>query len=176
MKRSSIWLGIAIGIISVLVLALVIKVTAASLGEAVPHRQAWHDAMRHGHHMAPYGMKFTDRAEAGVGAGAGASPFWSVLLQVVVLIGGAVLFAKGTGVLKWIGAVFAALFAMSLLTPLWGILALVLAFLLYRRIENNRRYTSPQAFAALPTTMETTVSRGRFLDEWEREQQHKEDK
>ncbi|MGE7225586.1 hypothetical protein ACQKLN_30220 [Paenibacillus glucanolyticus] len=170
MKRSSMLLGIAIGIISVILLAVVLKLAAAPFGEAVPQRLAWHDAMRNGHHMAPYGMKFAGHAEAGT------SPVWSILLQIAVLVGGAVLFVKGTGVLKWIGAVFAALCIMSLLTPFWGIVVLIATFLLYRRIENNRKYTSPEAMTALPSPIETSVSRGRFLDEWEREQQHKEEK
>lgn len=171
MKRSSILLGIVIGVVSVILLAAMLKTAAAPFAEAVPQRQAWHEAMRHGHHMTPYGMKYAERAETGT------SPVWSILLQIAVLIGGAVLFVKGTGMLKWIGAVLAALCTMSLLTPLWGIAALILVFLLYRRIEINRKYTSPEWMPALPTTMaETGVSRGRFLDEWEREQQHKEEK
>ncbi|WP_410768876.1 hypothetical protein [Fontibacillus sp. BL9] len=98
------------------------------------------------------------------------NPVWLVLLQIAVLSGGIALFLKAKGGLKWAGAVFAALCTLSLLTPIWGMVVLILAFLLYRRIANNRKYITPRALNVFPSYGETSESRGRFLDEWERKQ------
>lgn len=181
MKRSSIFLSIALAGIAILLIALVFKMSmAAPFGEPLPHRQAWHDGMRHGQHGFAFAMKEAGRTKletaGSAGSAAAAASAGTMLLQLAVLLGGVALFAKGTGMLKWIGAVFAALCTLSLLTPLWGVLALLLAFGLYRRFGNHHRnHTSPQALIAYTSSMEASVSRGRFLDEWERDQHKKED-
>ena len=181
MKRSSILRSIALAGIAILLIALAFKMSmAASIGEPFPHRQAGYDGMRHGHHGFAFAMKGAGSAKpemAGLAeSAAAAASAGTMLLKLAVLLGGVALFAKGTGMLKWIGAIFAALCTLSLLTPLWGVIALLLAFWLYRRIGNHHRnHTSPQALIAYTPSMEASVSRGRFLDEWERDQHKKED-
>jgi|GEM_PF-2643375 len=182
MKRSSMLLSIALAGIAILLIALVFKMSmAAPFGEPLPHRQAWHDGMRHGQHGFAFAMKGAGSVKPGMAGSAGwvaaaAASAGTRLLQLAVLLGGVALFAKGTGMLKWIGAVFAALCTLSLLAPLWGVIALLLAFGLYRRFGNHQRnHTSPQALIAYTSSMEASVSRGRFLDEWERDQHKKED-
>lgn len=178
MKRSSILLSIALAGIAILLIALAFKISMApSFSEPIPHRQAWHDGMRHGQHGFVFTMKGAGSAKPGMaGSAAAAAAAGTMLLKLAILLGGVALFAKGTGMLKWIGVVFAALCTLSLLTPLWGVIALVLAFWLYRRIVNyHRNNPSPQALIAYTSSMEASVSRGRFLDEWERDQHKKED-
>ncbi|WP_334074173.1 MULTISPECIES: hypothetical protein [Paenibacillus] len=177
MKRSSILLSIALAGIAILLIALAFKMSmGAPSGEPFPHRQAWHDGMRHGQHGFAFAMKGARFAKPEMaGASDSAASAGTILLQLAVLLGGVALFVKGTGILKWIGAVFAALCTLSLLTPLWGLIVLLLAFWLYRRIANHRNNTSPQALIAYTSSMEPGVSRGRFLDEWERDQHKKED-
>ncbi|MBN2980434.1 hypothetical protein [Cohnella algarum] len=168
MKRSSVLIGIAIGAISVLVVLAVFKMSALLFGSAPHPGQEWNDVFRHGHRgYAPF-MKSEGRPEFGMDSS------WPVLLRIAFLIGGIVLFAKAKGVLRWTGAVFAAFCAMSLFTPLWGIAMMVVVYMVYRRIANNRRHEAPGAITVFPSSIETRASRGRFLDEWER-QQHKED-
>ncbi|GIO86212.1 hypothetical protein J25TS5_31440 [Paenibacillus faecis] len=181
MKRSSMLLSIALAGIAILLIALAFKMSMApSFGEPLPHRQAWHDGMRHGQHGFAFAMKEAGRMKpetAGLaGSAAAAASAGTILLKLAVLLGGVALFAKGTGMLKWIGAGFAALCTLSLLTPLWGVIALLLAFWLYRRFGNHHlNHTSPQALIAYTSSTEASVSRGRFLDEWERNQHKKED-
>ncbi|MDN4068764.1 hypothetical protein NYE70_04460 [Paenibacillus sp. FSL R5-0407] len=170
MKRTSILISIAVGLGSILLLAALLKVNIVPINEGMQHRQAWHEPMRYGHHGVPLHMNSNNAATPA----SGAKPVWHFVLQIAVLLGGVTLFLKGKGGLKWTGAVFAVLSTMSLLTPLWGLVVLIIAFLLYRRIENNRKYISPQAINVYPSFVETTESRGRFLDEWERKQ-HKEE-
>lgn len=184
MKRSSMLLSIALAGIAILLIALAFKISMGpSFGEPLPHRQAWHDGMRHGQHGFAFAMKGAGSVKPGMarsaglaGSAAAAASAGTILLQLAVLLGGVALFAKGTGMLKWIGAVFTALCTLSLLTPLWGVIALLLAFWLYRRFGNHQRtHTSPQALIAYTSSIEASVSRGRFLDEWERDQHKKED-
>ncbi|MEF2965705.1 hypothetical protein V3851_07680 [Paenibacillus sp. M1] len=163
MKRASIIAGVAIGFMSVLFLLTVCKGAEVLLSEGANHRQAWHQAAGHGHPGYPVFMKAEEHTVTET------NPAWIGLLQIGLLICGAALFIKATGLLKWAGAAFAALCTMSLLTPLWGLVVLTVVFLLYLRFKNNRKYTWPQASGALSSSFETSGSRGRFLDEWERE-------
>lgn len=174
MKRTSILIAIAVGLGSILLLAAFVKAGFVPIHEVGQHRQAWHEQIRYGHHGNHVFMIPGNAVTATPAAATGTNPVWRVLLQIAVLSGGAALFLKGKRGLKWTGAALAALSTMSLLTPLWGLVVLIIAFLLYRRIANNRKYRSPQAIHVYQSYGETTDSRGRFLDEWERKQYREE--
>lgn len=166
MKRSSIVAGAAIGVLAVILLAAVFKLFGSSPGEAVHARQAWHGDFRYGH---PIFIETKNRSDAGSAAA------WLIPLRAALLLGGAVLFFKAKGFVKWAGAAAAAVGTLSLLTPLWGSIVLIAVILIYIRVKNNdRKYNSPQGFSAFPSSIDASQSRGRFLDEWERNQHREE--
>lgn len=178
MKKRSVFLTCTcVILLSVLLFFVAFKLSGAFFNDAVPHRQVMQDVFRHQHRgLAPMMNGFHEGR--GMNPVSSTNPIysvWLVLLQIAVLVGGAVLFVKAKGGLKWIGALFAALSLMSLLTPVWGMVIIIAVFLLYRRITNHRKNLSPQALSSgTPTFIEMSKSRGQVLDEWERNQ-HKEE-
>lgn len=165
MKRSSIWIGIVIGVFSVFLIGFLFKTGAAIFSEsASQHQVVLQEVMVRGHHGSPYLVQIMGHSQQTSHA------VWPVLLQAAVLLGSLVLFLKARGVPKWIGAVFAVLCTLSLLTPLWGIVVLMLAYLIYKRIASNHNYTFSQSISAVPVTLDSSEDRGRFLDEWEQNQ------
>lgn len=96
-----------------------------------------------------------------------------LLMKIGLLMLGAVLWAKSAGAVKWSGAALSALTLMSLLTPFWGAVIVLLLLYISRRIKKDgadaSAGTASDAFAgqALPVP---AYSRGQFLDEWERNQ------
>ncbi|WP_178021619.1 hypothetical protein [uncultured Paenibacillus sp.] len=173
MKRSSIAAGLAVmGVVlfTAIVISQMFGVTTASAHRG--QHQAWHDAYRYEQRGMPMMMQPDSRTEA-----ANAKPLWPILLQLAALIGGAALFAKASGILKWAGAAFAVFSAMSLLPPLWGLILVALAYFLYRKWTSHHQkpYAIPQQSIVSPYPIEAGLNRGRFLDEWERNQ-YKEEK
>lgn len=168
MKRSTFLIGISIVSVSIFALIILAHIWGHSVHEAAGHRQSWHDFARQAQQRYPQFMESSNNESTG------ASSTWLVLLRLAVLAGGALLFWKAGGLLRWIGAVFAALGTWSLLGPIWGSLLLIAAFLLYKRMTTNSPYTAPQEAGAYSSPTDIHVSRGQFLDEWER-RQHKEE-
>ncbi|MBB6635709.1 hypothetical protein [Cohnella thailandensis] len=168
MKRSTLLIGIAIVSVSIFALILLAHIWGHSVHEAAGHRQSWHDFARQAQQRYPQFLE-SSNSEA-----TGANSTWLGLLRLAVLTGGALLFLKAGGLLRWIGAVFAALGTWSLLGPVWGSLVLIAVFLFYKRMNTNSPYTAPQAAGVYSSQPDVHVSRGQFLDEWER-RQHKEE-
>ncbi|OZB98800.1 hypothetical protein [Paenibacillus sp. XY044] len=166
MKKSSLLTGIVIGSVSVLLLVLLIKLSLF-IGHDAPGRNV-HGFVKQGHQVYPGFSRPGERMEAEM------SPVWTALLQITLMIGGMLLFLKSKGGLKWAGVILAALGTLSLFTPLWGAIILIAAFLLYRRINSQRKSPISQAYSVPPLPHELSSGRGQFLDEWER-RQHKED-
>ncbi|MFD2334174.1 hypothetical protein ACFSR7_33405 [Cohnella sp. GCM10020058] len=159
MKRASILKGIAIGSLIVLFAILVAKLLGIPHHEAVAHQQAW------GHGFGRRGWQPSSPVEQAVGI----FPIVLTVLRVVMLTVGAVVFFKAKGLLRWAGALIAAVSLMSLLTPFWGLVVVALVIWLTRRINKNKAFEA-SVQEAVPSTYTTSVSRGQFLDEWERSQ------
>ncbi|XEC93757.1 hypothetical protein AB6A23_20735 [Paenibacillus tarimensis] len=90
----------------------------------------------------------------------------SMLLKLGLLILTLVLWAKSTGVIKWVWTVLAGLVLMSLLTPFWGLL-LILALVLINRRRGSTGHGDIQT-VGYPGQFSPISSRGHYLDEWER--------
>ncbi|MGP0583477.1 hypothetical protein [Paenibacillus timonensis] len=170
MKRSSITTGIAVMAV-VLFTAIVctqlfgVMKASAHMG----HHQAWQDSFRYEQHGMPIMMQSDSRTEAS------SKPLWPILLQLAAWIGGTALFVKASGMLKWAGAVFAVISAMSLLTPLWGLIIVILSYFLFRKWTNHQQNAIPQESIVVPYPIDIGHNRGRFLDEWERNQYKEEE-
>lgn len=159
MKRASILKGIAIGSLVVLFMILVAKLIGTPHHESIAHQQAW------GHGFGRRGWQPPTQA----GQAAGIFPIVMIVLRSVLLFFGAVVFFKAKGLLKWAGALIAAVSLMSLLTPFWGLAVVALVIWLTRRINRNKAFEA-SVQEAIPSTYTTSASRGQFLDEWERSQ------
>ncbi|MFC3798643.1 hypothetical protein [Cohnella sp. GCM10012308] len=159
MKRASILKGIAIGSLVVLFLILVAKLLGIPHHEAVAYQQAW------GHGFGRRGWQSSSPVEQAVGI----FPIVLTVLRIVMLFFGAVVFFKAKGLLGWAGALIAAVSLMSLLTPFWGLVVVALVIWLTHRINKNEAFEA-SVQEAVSSSYTTSVSRGQFLDEWERSQ------
>ncbi|MDI4644545.1 hypothetical protein [Cohnella hashimotonis] len=159
MKRASILKGIAIGSLVVLFMILVAKLFGLPHHEAVAHPQAW----GHGFGRRGWQPPSTD------GQAVAVLPIVTVVLRVIVLFCGAVVLFKAKGLLRWAGALIAAVSLMSLLTPFWGLAVVALVIWLTFRIKRNEAFEA-SAQEAVPSPYTTSMNRGQFLDEWERSQ------
>ncbi|MBW4841379.1 MAG: hypothetical protein KZY74_18470 [Paenibacillaceae bacterium] len=171
MRRSSITVGMAVMAIVLFTAIVCSQLFGATTASAhMGQHQGWHDAFRYEQHGMPM-MPSDSRAEAS------AKPLWPILLHLALLIGGAALFVKASGLMKWAGAVFAVISAMSLLTPLWGLIVVILGYFLYRKWTSHhpQPYANSQESIVIPYPIDIGQNRGRFLDEWERKQYKEEE-
>ncbi|KKO54591.1 hypothetical protein [Paenibacillus sp. DMB20] len=105
----------------------------------------------------------------------GMASVFLLMIKITLLALFALIWAKASGLLKWGGAGLAGLVLMSLLTPFWGLLAMILLFLAMNRMKRLSRGDGkyPESAGVYPAHEAGTPSlaayeRGRLLDEWEK--------
>ncbi|GGG00477.1 hypothetical protein [Paenibacillus abyssi] len=96
-----------------------------------------------------------------------------LLLKLALIAAAVLMWFKGSGFLKWGSAILGVLALMSLLTPLWAVIIILLLLLLQRRMNKNNSFPAAHTVGTPPHQM-PMYNRGKFLDEWERNQQKEE--
>lgn len=135
-----------------------------------------------GHEFGHRGGIYGFRPHEGIGL-MGMSAFVVGLIKVLLLGIFAAVWAKGSGLLKWAGALLTGLSLMSLMTPFWGLVVMILLFLAQGRMKRLKDNYGDMPAVAVdhPVTglnmpmASSSYERGRMLDEWEK-RNHKEEK
>ncbi|MFC7680595.1 hypothetical protein [Paenibacillus sp. GCM10028914] len=174
-KRGMSWLWIGISAIVFIWLGLKTIGYIAHLGHVDMPR-----GFGRGHQFGQGGWGYHFKSHHGLGL-MGMSAIAMVLIKVVLLGVFAVVWAKATGLLKWGGAVLTGLSLMSLLTPFWGLVVMLLLFLAQGRMKRindnygNQPFIGEYPVSRMNVPVTSSYERGRLLDEWEK-RNYKEEK
>lgn len=174
-KRGLSWL--LIGILAIVILWLGLK--AVSVIGHVGHNELPRGFAR-GHEFGHRGGVFNARPHPVMGL-MSMSALVMVFIKIFLLGTFAVVWAKGRGMLKWAGALLTGLSLMSLLTPFWGLVVMILLFLAHGRMNRLKEVYEDTPIVpfhhsvnGLNMPMTSSYERGRMLDEWEK-RNHKEE-
>ncbi|WP_422659673.1 hypothetical protein ACK8P5_03865 [Paenibacillus sp. EC2-1] len=174
-KRGLSWL--LIGLLAIVILWLGIK--AVSVIGHVGHNELSRGFAR-GHEFGHRGGIFKARPHLFMGP-MSIPALVMVFIKVFLLGTFAVVWAKGRGLLKWAGALLTGLSFMSLMTPFWGLVVMILLFLAHGRMNRLKEnygdmpvVVVDHSVTGMNMPMTSSYERGRMLDEWEK-RNHKEE-